>query len=169
MRKRLISIGVAVLMVIPLTAIAAQPDVIVDDTFAFGPEVQPILSGYCGFDVVTEGSESVRVMDFYGQDGELTKTIVHVNGSARYWTDHGVATENFALAVKIFPDGSQVTIGNVWNVHDGAGGLLIQDSGRVAFDAIGDIAEVNGPHEELFAFFEVDDSGVQDFCAALAP
>ena len=169
MRKRLISVGVAMLMMIPLTAMAAKPALILDDTFTFGPEVQPTLSGYCGFEVMTEGSESVRITEFYDKTGDFAKATVHVNGSARYWTDHGEATENFALNIKFFPDGSQVTIGNVWNVHDSTGGLLIQDSGRVVFDAMGDITTVNGPHEELFAFFEVDASGVQDFCAALAP
>jgi hypothetical protein len=169
MRKRLVSVVVAMLLGIPLTAMAAQPVVVVDDTFTYGPEVRPVLSGYCGFEVMAEGSESVRVTEFFDNDDNFVKATVHVHGTVSYWTDHGEANENFALSISFFPDGSQVVLGNVWNVHDSTGRLLIQDSGRVVFDDMGEIATVNGPHEELLAFYEVDDSGVQDFCAALAP
>lgn len=168
MRKSYVAIGVAILMAIPLTALAAKPEVVVDDTFEFGPEPQPVLSELCGYEIMTEGTESVRVTEFFDQNGDFSKAKINVHGNARYWSEHDYATETFALSITVGADGSRVIAGSVWNVHSSSGDLLIQDAGRVVFDSMGEIVTVNGPHEELFAEFGIDDSGIQDFCMELA-
>ncbi len=78
-----------------------------------------------------------------------------------------VATDRWAgkTVIDLDPETGEVIrqtdTGNLWNVHAGAGGVLVNDSGRVVFDSEGVPIIVNGPHQPLFGEFD-------DACAALA-
>ena len=138
-----------------------------DDTF-----VIPGGVGFCDFDVQRRATGTFKTTVFFDKDGETRLAKNHANGST-FWSLPGgdvVASENWAvnnffeLAPGSGPETpplSSTTVGNVWNVHGGAGGVLVNDSGRVVFDGDGNIVSVNGPHQALFG-------EVGELCDALA-
>lgn len=153
----------AFVVTLAMPAPAASPEVVVDDTFTTGPEVHAVLSDLCGFEIMVQGTESVRVTIFSDRAGDFKEAKIHARGEFRYWTDTAEAFERFAVSVTDSADGTRSVSGNVWNVHAASGQRLIHDSGRVLFDGP-NILSVNGPHEELLAEFGVDTSGIEDFC-----
>lgn len=148
-------------------AFAAAPEVVFDGTLTIAPEVYDFFSSVCGFEIMHEETVSVRRTVFYNEDGYVDHMRIHAQGSARYWTDTAEAFENGAINVTIGADGSVKTAGNQWNIHSGEGGVLVQDSGRVKLDALGNLVAANGRHEFLAA--EMGDvSGLEDLCVALS-
>jgi hypothetical protein len=138
-----------------------------DETF-----VIPGGVGFCDFDVQGRDTGSFKTTVFFDRDGETRLAKNHANGTT-YWSlpdgdvvavDRWVNNSFFELAPGSGPETpplSQTTVGNPWNVHGGAGGVLVNDSGRVVFDGDGNIVSVNGPHQALFGEFG-------DLCDALA-
>lgn len=160
--------GMAATMATP--AAADQPVVVEDFTdsadFVIPGEFSP-----CGFDVRVQEEVSVRVTVFFDQDGETRQVKGHVRGTTHYSLPEGdvVVTEHWVINefVELPPGATPETdplgvtiVGKPFNAHAGAGGILINDSGRIVFDENGEVVAVNGPHEAFFGEFD-------DFCAAL--
>lgn len=160
MRKLAVLISVFALFMIPTGALAQAPVVLDEGVDTFGPFVDPDLSAACGFDVTIEGAEHFKVTLFFDKDGLPTHITVHVRGSAHLSSAGGEAWDRWAFSVvEDIAEGTATFNGNVFNVHAGSGGVLVNDSGQVIFN--GELI-VHGPHQALFG--EAD-----DLCAALAP
>ncbi len=163
------TVGATALMATP--AAADQP-VVVEDFTDSVDFVIPAEFSACDFDVRLQEEVSVRVTVFFDQDGETRQLKAHVNGTT-HWsnpeggvvlTDRWVRNDFVELPPGATPETpalSVAVVGNPWNVHGGAGGVLVNDSGRIVFDENGEPVAINGPHEAFFNEFD-------DFCAALS-
>lgn len=138
-----------------------------EDTF-----VIPGGVGLCDFPVQNSNRGTFRTTVYFDRDGETRLARSHVNGTSDWSLPGGdvVVSENWVVNVSFelapgsgpgTPPLSETVVGNPWNAHAGAGGVLVNDSGRVVFDGDGNIVSVSGPHEALFGEFEA-------FCDALA-
>jgi len=149
-------------------AAAAQPEVILDELV----DEVTVLSGDdspCGFDVTLHDEFTVKITGFFDRDGNLLKGRQHAHGTATASTEHGEWVDRWAYNEYFDPESFTATLhGNVYNIHAGAGGVLLNDSGRLVIDqATGEALEINGPHE---GWPYGDWTGDWDAaCAALAP
>lgn len=160
--------GVAAMSATPASA---DKPLVVEDFTDSVDFVIPAEFGPCDFDIRLQEEVSVKVTLFFDSDGETRQAKVHVNGTS-YWslpegdvvvTEHWVTNEFVELPPGATPETDPLSVtlvGNPWNAHAGAGGILVNDSGRIVFDENGDLVVVNGPHEAFFGEFD-------DFCAAL--
>ncbi len=81
-------------------------------------------------------------------DGSETLHVVRtfISSDPRIPTEKGASTSFNA------PDGSRVVVGKPLHLFDPDGGVLVLDAGWIAFDALGDPADMRGPHP----FLELD-------------
>lgn len=138
---------------------ATPPEVVDEGEFAFS-FLEEDMTERCGtdIDIAVEGTYKVTV--FFDKDGEPVRERVHENGRVTWTSDHGEAWENYAVNTDIdYATGTVAYIGNVWNLHAGAGGILVNDSGRIIFG--GPDVIVNGPHQAWYEEFG-------DLCDALS-
>lgn len=170
-RLGVLAIAGALLMTTAPPAFADKPFVFAegefDDTF-----VIPGGVGVCDFDVQGRATGTFKVTVYFDSDGETRLAKDHTRGTT-YWSlpgsdvaavDRWVNTTFLELAPgsdENTPPLGVTVVGNPWNVHLGAGGVLVNDSGRVVFAADESIVAVNGPHQALFGEFS-------DLCDALA-
>lgn len=176
-RLGLLALTGALVMTMASPAVAAKPLVfeegVFDTTFMIPGGV-----GVCDFPIQAEESGKFRATIFFDRDGETRQAKIHSNGTT-YWSrvnDEGIAVGDVAVdrwvnntflelapgSDEDTPPVSETVVGNPWNVHLGGGGVLVNDSGRIVFDADGELVTVNGPHQAFFGDFG-------DLCAALAP
>lgn len=118
----------------------------------------------CGVDVTIHEVGSVKVTEFYNNDGTLARVRAHVAGTTTITSESGEVVNRWAQNITFDPDTLTDTItGNSYNVHAGAGGVLVNDSGRIVIDlTTGEAIVINGPHQAWFGEFD-------DACAVLAP
>ena len=171
-RKLVFGVAVGMMMAMAVPALADKPLVFEQGEFDV-TFVIPGGVGVCDFAIQGREMGSFVTTVFFDKDGETRSAKNHANGTT-YWSlpdgdtvavDRWVNNTFFELAPGSGPETpplSQTTVGNPWNVHGGAGGVLVNDSGRVVFDGNGDIVSVNGPHQALFGDFG-------DLCDFLAP
>ena len=143
-------------------ASAAPPAVVYEEDFDntwFVPD-DPV----CGVDITIHEVGTGKVTEFYDNDGDVTRVRVHSMGTTTRTTDFGQVVDRWSVNHTFDPETlTETTVGNVFNTHAGAGGVLVNDSGRLVIDVItGDELAVNGPHEAWFGEFD-------DACAVLAP
>ncbi len=160
--------GVAATMATP----AAADKPLVFDEGQFSEDfVIPAEFGPCDFDVRLQEEGSFKVTVFFDNDGETRQAKIHTNGTSRWGLpgEDAVVTEHWVnnTFLELAPGSDENTpplgvavVGNPWNAHAGAGGILVNDSGRIVFDENGDLVSVSGPHEAFFGEFD-------DFCAAI--
>ena len=132
MRRWTILIAVVALaLAIPAAASAAPPEVVEDFTASW-EGLDPGATAACGFDVYSEGSETVKVTVFSNNDGEATKVLVHINGSNTISSpDGGTVTDNWAFTViDDLVAGTSSTLGNVFNMHAKGGASSSTIRGR---------------------------------------
>lgn len=138
-----------------------------DDTF-----VVPGGVGVCDFPVQFRNTGSFKTTVYFDSDGETRAVKSHVNGTSYYSLPGGDVVVVDRWVVNTFlelppgsdentPPLSRTDVGNAWNAHAGGGGVLVNDSGRIEFDANFEVVSISGPHESFFGEFD-------DFCAALA-
>jgi hypothetical protein len=168
MRRVLVfAVAVGMMMAMAAPASAAKPVVFEegdsDVTEIFGPG-----EACDGFAVEVRDTASFIGKLFFDNQGDAIRLSYHARGTSYISKVGGdvVATDRWAArTVFDLEPGTgdfirQTDTGNTWNVHAGAGGVLVNDSGRVVFDSEGVPIIVNGPHEGLFEEFG-------DLCAAL--
>lgn len=153
------AIGLVLLMAIP--ALAAKPVVVVDEDFSYDDTV-PGGVGLCDFEVNIVGSGHETVTEFFNGDGDFVKAHVQVRETVVWTGPGGTATEHLAWNGVFDPEAMTFTQnGNVWNLHMGAGGTILQDKGQIVFDDIsGEAIRIKGPHE-------VWDYGLDALCEAI--
>jgi hypothetical protein len=151
-------------------ASAAKPFVLEEGEFS-DDFVIPAEFGPCDFDLRLQEEGSFKVTVFFDKDGETRQAKIHANGTSHWGlpgedavvTEHWLNNAFLELAPGSTPETpplGETVVGNPWNAHAGAGGVIVNDSGRIVFDENGDVVSVSGPHEAFFGEFD-------DFCAAI--
>ena len=159
-----------VAVALPSQASAEKPFVLDEGQFSDDFEI-PAEFGPCDFDMRIQEEVSFKVTVFFDKNGETRQAKIHANGTTHWGlpgedsvvTDRWVTNTFLELAAGSTPETpplSETVVGNPWNAHAGAGGVLVNDSGRIVFDENGDVVSVSGPHEAFFGEFD-------DFCAAI--
>jgi hypothetical protein len=167
MRKRFLATlvgAVAATALLASPASAAQPEVVVNETFDDTFSV-PAAEDPCGVDTEVRQVGKVRITDYFDNDGNFTKAHIKVNGTTTLTTEFGEVVDRWTLSEWFdFETLTSTQSGNVYNVHNpgGGGGVLVNDSGRIVIDTTtGEALVINGPHQAWFDDFD-------DACAVLA-
>ena len=124
----------------------------------------PAEDDVCGVDTTVHEAGSVKITEFYDNEGNLIRARTKVMGTTTITTDFGHVVDRWSQSRTFDPETLTDTVtGNPWNVHGGAGGVLVNDSGRIVIDlATSDALVINRPHQTWFGEFD-------DACAVLAP
>ena len=145
----------------PATATAAPPVVVAEGEF---DNVYPVSADdfACDVDVVIHETGRLRITEYSDGDGNLTQVHVHVDGTTRVTSDYGESVDRWVENHTYDAEALTYTLaGNIYNVHAGAGGILVNDSGRVVLDATTDEPiTIQGPHQALAG-------DIGDLCAVL--
>lgn len=167
MRRSLTLLATVGLLIglVPVAALATPPEV---DEGGFGFRVlQEDMSERCGTDIYITVEGRYRVTVFFDKHGEPIRERIHETGEVLWTSVDGEVWENYAVNVDIdYAAGTETVKGNVWNIHAGAGGILVNDSGRIVLVPDGKggyegALTVNGPHQAWYEEFD-------DLCAALS-
>ena len=155
------AIVTAGLMVSP--ASAAPPAVVVEEEFE-NTFFLPAGQEPCGVDTVVHEVGSAKITEFYDNDGDTIRSRRKAMGTTTITTEFGQIVDRWSETAVLDPETGTLTVtGNPFNVHAGAGGVLVNDSGRIVIDlSTGETLVVNGPHQWWFGDFD-------DACAVLAP
>jgi len=156
-------VGGTIAIVAPLGASAAKPDI--GDRFSDSVEFE--------IDICEQGpvtlSEQVKGVekDFFDKDGNLTKQTIQINGTTIISSEFGEIFDRWAWAgTRDVETDTFTERGNQYNVHAGAGGILVNDSGliRFTFDEDGEfvLLKVAGPRDTI-------PDGPGDPCGILFP
>ena len=154
MRKQFVLLVVLALLAIPATAFGAKPEVFFEGEFDDSFTIP--AGAVCAFEI--EGQETSRVQEkgYFNEDGSLNRVHVKVRGTTYLTGPGGTAVDRWAWN-GVF-DAEALTFtqnGNVFNVHAGPGGVLVNDSGKIVFDdTTGEVLRINGPHEAFFEEFD---------------
>jgi hypothetical protein len=129
MKKRLL---VACLVTIGVLTVAfpafAQPPT--KSQFSIDLSGPHFLSGFCGFEILHEGTLEVSSTDY--PDGRV---IEHIRVDAVLTANGRSASENARFTVTIDPDTGTVTLtGTTANISAVGAGLLVHDVGRIVRD-----------------------------------
>ena len=135
--RRLVSVADATIIggtlaaVTPLQASASPPVVVQDERI----EDEFVVDGLCEEGAFTVRiSVKVRETMFFDKDGNFVKATIHVNGTDIVTGDGGELFDRYAWNGTFDPaTGIFFERGNQWNVHAGAGGILVNDSGLIKF------------------------------------
>jgi hypothetical protein len=155
-------LGLAAVM-IPGTAAAIPPEVVLE--YDLDASIDIPAGEICPFELHVEQTGSVKVTVFYHSDGTLDRGLVTVRATLEWSSVDVTAWEIVAFQNILDVDAETVTqLGNSFNIHAGAGGILVNDSGLLALDS--DMRDVvvalNGPHQSLEGDFD-------SLCEALSP
>jgi hypothetical protein len=108
----------------------------------------------CGTFLLTETfTQDVRITTFFNEQGEAVSVAIHVNfvgvitnsASGNTYRDPG-----HFLIVHDLTTGEETDAGVVFNTTVPGLGPVLHDTGKVVFDANGDVTFVGGPHTVLF-------------------
>ena len=166
MRGKLIAAlsGAVLATVLVASPAAAAKHVVVvdedfDDTF-----VVPAEDSVCGVEETIHDVGSFKVTEYFDNDGNFVRAKVRAMGTTHVSTEFGEVVDRWSWSGTFDPETVTFTqAGNVFNVHAGAGGVLVNDSGRIVIDEVtGEALVINGPHQAWFGEFD-------DACAVLAP
>ena len=160
--RRIFVLGMAIglLLAMAVPALAAKPVVVVDEDWSNDLTI-PGGPG-CGFDVDLDESGHTRITEFFNNDGDFVSAHVQVHGTTEWSGPGGTATEHWAWNGIFDAEANTFTQnGNVWNLHMGAGGVILHDVGQITFDdATGEVISIRGPHD-------VWDEGLGALCDAI--
>jgi hypothetical protein len=152
MRRKLITTAAAVGAMLGLgvgPATAAPPSTFIDETFD-EEFVEPAESNPCGVEATIHERGSVRVTDYFDEDGNFVRGMAHVRGTTTVTTAYGQTIDRWSFTEHFDPESLTVMqAGNIFNVHPSDGGrILVNDSGRIVIDVTtGEALEINGPHD----------------------
>lgn len=149
------------LVVSPVSA--APPGVVFEDDFE-NTFLVPAEDAVCGVDTTVHEVGSVKITEFYDNDGNLIRGRLKVMATTTVTTDFGHIVDRWSQNTTFDPETmTDTVVGNVFNTHAGSGGVLVNDSGRIVIDlTTGEELVVNGPHQAWFGEFD-------DACKVLAP
>jgi hypothetical protein len=154
--------GVVAAFAIATPAAAAQPVVVeeasYDQSYTLSAAEFP-----CGVEVTFHEVGSTRITAFVDGDGNVVRQQGHIGGTTTVTSDHGEIVNRWRENAKLTPDGTITWSGNSYNIHGGAGGVLVNQSGHWVVDSSGEVLSAAGPQEDPF------DDGLAEICAVLAP
>jgi len=150
-------------MLVASPAAAAKPVVVVDEDFE-NTFVSPAEESVCGVEETIHEVGSVKITDYFDNDGNFVRGKIHVMGTTHISTEFGELVDRWSWNGFFDPETlTDTQVGNIFNVHAGPGGVLVNDSGRLVIDVTtGEALVINGPHQAWFGEFD-------DACAVLAP
>lgn len=154
----------AVIAATVATASAAPPSFTVD--VEEGSESGSYAAGeFCDVPVDWTDTWKVTSKARFDRDGTFVKATVHGHDAATWTSEYGEVFKRRAWAGTYDPATDLFTVrGNQQNLHAGAGGVFVNDSGRtIVVDSTGEILFNAGPLEA----FERDLT--DDICAQLEP
>lgn len=154
MRRSLTLLATVALLIglLPAAALATPPEVVAEGEFA-ASLLQVEATAACGFDVYVDFEGTYKVTVFFDKDGEPVSQREHVNGTALWTSANSQSWDTYAFNVDIdYATGLATLTGNIENAHAGAGGILLNDSGRIILGGADVI--VNGPHQLWFGDFD---------------
>jgi hypothetical protein len=132
-----------------------------------GEDVVSFTVGPCdGFDIVVEAVASWQAIEYYDNEGQLTRVHIHTD-----WD--GTATNSVSGASVVDdghysqfideigePDETMTFRGLVFSWNIPGEGIAVLDAGTVTFDPEGNVLHIGGPHQQL-------QEGTAILCAAL--
>jgi hypothetical protein len=153
LRSRVIVAGVIAAAALVATGSAGAGTPAREDLglFPYGFSVDCEPYGF-DFGIDVEGQESVVVETFYGASGEPIRIVIHSSFretdtntmSGKSLPFRGRMIRTFDLAA-----GTRTDVGTMFLMTDPGSGIVIQDVGRVAFDASFHVSFEAGRHEVL--------------------
>lgn len=150
---RIVAIGLVVVGGLLATGSASAASPTREDVGVFPYEFSADCGPY-GFDfaINVQGAETVRVATFYSADGEPVRIVIHstfretdtnsVTGKALPF--RGLLVRTLDLVA-----GTRTDVGRMFLMTDPGRGIVIQDVGRVVFDAPFHVSFEAGHHEVL--------------------
>ena len=125
----------------------------------------------CGsFQVLQNGTFTIRFTLFYNQAGNVTQAVFHireegtlsnsVTGKSVPFEEHYTFTITFATPAD-FSSATATATGQVYTVTLPGSGLILHDVGKIVFAPDGTITFEGGPHQ-------LENNQVQNLCAALS-
>jgi hypothetical protein len=135
------------MLAMTVPALAAKPDVVENVSFE-DDDVIP-AGALCDFEMNVKDKGHARITEFFNGDGDFVRAHVQVRGTTEWTGPGGTAVEHWAWTGIFDPETITFTQnGNVWNLHMGAGGTILQDKGQIVFDeTTGEAISISGPHE----------------------
>lgn len=166
------SIGTALATMVAAAAIAlvgagpaAAGPPVVDDEGSYDDTYDvPAAAFPCGVDVTFHEVGTYRLTTFFDRHGAVVRQTGHIGGTTTITSDHGQITNHWRENGTLDPATGTITwSGNSFNIHGGAGGVLVNTSGRWVVDAATDeLLDAVGPQEDPEEHFG-------RLCAVLAP
>jgi hypothetical protein len=147
-------------------------------TVDYGPEESGLVcgTGADAFAILDRGSFRQKAVRYYDADGNLTRRVIHENYTLGQLTNAVTGTtvdyiqHNAIVAVPAVPgdlDTATETITGEIIVTLPHRGLVLAETGRIAFAPDGTIEFASGQHD-IEDYFRVDPSALDRLCAALA-
>ncbi len=136
-----------------------------------GSDVNLDIGVSCGsFQVLQNGTFTIRFTIFYNQAGNATQAVFHirevgmlsnsVTGKSVPFEEHYTFTITFATPAD-FSSATATATGQVYTVTLPGSGLILHDVGKIVFAPDGTITFEGGPHQ-------LEGNQVQNLCAALS-
>jgi len=151
--------GAGALMAISLVspAIATPPE---HGTFAIADEGTDPAGTTCAFPVDFSQVETFHYRQFFDQDGNFVKRIVHIDYDATIRANGKTLIERDTFTRTFYADDTMRDTGLTVHIQ-GPGGIVLRDAGQIGYsDWDETVAYVHGPHPQLFG---------ASFCEALTP
>lgn len=154
--------GIAAALAIASPAAAAQP-ITIEDTTYVETETQSAEEFVCGVEATFHTAGVRRITAFVDRDGALLRVQGHIGGTTTVTTAYGEVVNRWRENGRLAPDGTLTWSGNSFNVHAGAGGVLLNQSGRwIVDDNTGEVLSTAGPQQ-------TPETDPEALCGVLAP
>jgi hypothetical protein len=159
---RAVAAGAVAALAVAVPAAAAQPTVIeqeIDEEYDVPAEAFP-----CGVDVTFHEVGRSQLRLFTDADGTPVRGVGHIRVTTTVTSAHGRIVNPWGYSAIIdFEEGTLTRAGNDENIHGGAGGVIVNGSGRtVVVEETGEVLFTAGPLEAI-------DDNWDEICAVLAP
>jgi hypothetical protein len=156
-------VGVVAALALAVPAAAAQPTVLEDGTYD-QTYVVPAAEFPCGVDATFHEVGTHRIVAFEDGDGQIVRLQAHIGGTTTITTEYGRIVNHWRENATLDPEEDTVTwSGSSYNIHGGAGGVLVNRSGRWVEDATtGEVQNFAGPSDD-------PEERIAEICAVLAP
>jgi hypothetical protein len=156
------TIAAVAVVALALPAVAAPP--LVDEGEFDQTYVVPAEAFPCGVEVTFHEVGSYRFTAFRDADGTIVREQGTIGGTTTITSAYGQIVNHWREVGTLDPAAGTITwSGNSYNIHGGAGGVLVNASGHWIEDATtGERAFLAGPHDD-------PEANIDAVCAVLAP
>jgi len=156
--RRVVFLSIALVLGLFLTAAPAAAVPPERGTFSFSEEGVDPAGTTCAFPVHFSQVEYGFFLNFFDQNGDFDRAVVHINYDATISANGHTLVERDTFTRTINADGTMRDAGLTVHIQ-GPGGVVMRDAGLIVYsDTEETVAYVRGPHPQL--------SG-ESFCPAL--